>query len=209
MFKYIKYHCSTVYKFSFTFLGILWNILSIKKYINAKDNRNVLDHYKLLDIDEIRKDLENKRRDGTFAVLMENFEGSLTISTVIRSTNAFNGVCMYYMGRKKIDSRGCVGCQNYTDIIYLTNYDELKKLKEIYTFVALENNIPNCESLYTFKFPEKPLFIIGSESKGITKETLNMCDYFVKIDQVGSVRSLNAATSATVIMYEFNRNKNL
>ena len=206
MIEKIKPYFFIIIKLFISLIGTIWNIFSIKKTI---DNRNVLDHYKLLDIDEIRKDLENKRRDGTFAVLMENFEGSLTISTLIRSTNAFNGACMYYMGRKRIDTRGCVGCQNYTDIIYLSDYKQLAELKNKYTFVALENNIAGCESLYTFKFPGNPLFIIGSESKGISKETLELCEYFVKIDQVGSVRSLNAAQAGTIVMYEYNRNKKL
>ena len=83
----------------YVFWKVLRNFLTIIG-VAKFDNRNVLDHYKLLDIDEIKLDLENKRRDGTFGVLMENFEGSLTISTVIRSTNAFNGACMYYMGKK-------------------------------------------------------------------------------------------------------------
>ena len=180
-----------------------WNIF--RSIFGRVDNRNILDHYKLLDHDEIVKDLERKRNDGTFAVLMENFEGSLTISTVIRSANCFNTAQMYYIGKKKIDPRGCVGCQNYTGITHLKNYDELKKLKKIYTFVALENNISGCVSLYSFKFPKNPLFIIGSESTGISKPTLNMCDHFVKIDQEGSCRSLNAAVAGSIIMYEFNR----
>jgi tRNA G18 (ribose-2'-O)-methylase SpoU len=172
-----------------------------------KDNRNVLDHYKLLDHEDIIKDLEKKRKNGTFAVLMENFEGSLTISTVIRSANCFNSAHMYYMGRKKIDSRGCVGTQNYTYITYLNDYFELEQLKEKYTFVGIENNVPGCVSLYNFKFPENPLFIIGSESTGISEQTLSMCDHLVKIDQEGSCRSLNAAVAAGIIMYQYRRSR--
>jgi tRNA G18 (ribose-2'-O)-methylase SpoU len=191
------------------FLSFLWslckNFLIKTGLINLIDGRNVSDYYKLLDADEIRKDLERRRRDGTFAVLMENFEGSLTISTVIRSANAFNTEHMYYMGRKKIDTRGCVGCQNYTDISYLSNIDELKKLKEKYTFIGLENNISGCQNLHTFNFPKNPLFIIGSESAGISKPVLALCDHLVKIEQVGSVRSLNAAVAGSIIMYEWSR----
>jgi TrmH family RNA methyltransferase len=80
-----------------------------------------------------------------------------------------------------------------------------KGVKKNYTFIGLENNVPGCESLYTFKFPKNPLFIIGSESTGISKRTLNMCDHIVFIEQEGSCRSLNAAVAGSIIMYEWSR----
>lgn len=47
--------------------------------------------------------------------------------------------------------------------------------------------------------------IIGSEGNGISKKTLEKCDFIVKVPMVGSVSSLNASVSAALLMYEVYR----
>lgn len=47
--------------------------------------------------------------------------------------------------------------------------------------------------------------IIGSEGKGISKKTVEKCDFTVKIPMVGTVSSLNASVSAALLMYEVYR----
>lgn len=47
--------------------------------------------------------------------------------------------------------------------------------------------------------------IIGNEGNGISKKTLEKCDFTVRIPMVGSVTSLNASVSAALLMYEVYR----
>lgn len=172
----------------------------------ANDTRNILDKYK----DErlvkwttelIREDLQSKA--FPYAVLMENFQGDFNLSSVIRSTNAFNGREVFFLGNKQWDRRGTVGTHHYTDVKRLKNRDELLKLKDTYTFVALENTVPSSVSLGDFEWPHAPLLILGEEGVGITPETLSLCDHYVFIPQFGSVRSLNAAVAGSIAMNDF------
>ncbi len=50
--------------------------------------------------------------------------------------------------------------------------------------------------------------IMGSEEDGVSKEYIKMCDDKVKIPMFGTIESLNVAASATVVMYEINRQRN-
>jgi len=49
--------------------------------------------------------------------------------------------------------------------------------------------------------------IMGSEENGVSSEYLKMCDKKVKIPMFGTIESLNVAVSASVVMYEVNRQR--
>ncbi len=173
---------------------------------SSNDNRNIADRYKhdrlvKWTTEMIKSDLQQK--SFPFAVMMENFVGDFNLSSVLRSCNAMNGREMFYLGRKQYDRRGTVGTHHYTDLINVKTREELLKLKERYTFVALENSVAQAEAIYDFVWPENPLIIIGEEGVGITPETLALCDKFVFIPQYGSVRSLNAAVAGSIAMNDF------
>ena len=50
-------------------------------------------------------------------------------------------------------------------------------------------------------------FMIGNEGNGLSDEIANLADTYIKIPMEGSVESLNAAISATLLMYETNRQR--
>lgn len=57
-------------------------------------------------------------------------------------------------------------------------------------------------SIYEQDFREPCCFFIGNEGNGLTKELAAQADRFIRIPMQGKVESLNAATAATVLMYE-------
>lgn len=50
-------------------------------------------------------------------------------------------------------------------------------------------------------------FLIGNEGNGLSEEIASCADTYIKIPMEGQVESLNAAISATVLMYEANRQR--
>ena len=50
-------------------------------------------------------------------------------------------------------------------------------------------------------------FLIGNEGNGLTDEITALADYKIKIPMKGKVESLNAAVSATILMYETMRQR--
>lgn len=168
------------------------------------DSRNVKDEYKNLPNSEI-KSLIREKSFG-FAIMMSHIRGDYNFGSIIRSANAFGAEKVFYYGKKKFDPRLSCGVKNYTDVIYLSNFEDILKLKKEYSFVGLEqhhNSIP----LFSFdwKTDKTPLIIIGEESQGLQEDVLKLCDYIVEIQMFGSVRSLNAAVSGSIAMSEFVR----
>ena len=167
-------------------------------------NRNVLDKYKGMSANEIKDDLQKNAH--SFAVMMEQWKGDFNISTMIRNANAFNAKEVFYIGKKRWDRRGAVGTHHYTPVNFLKSYEELILLKQLYTFVGIDNNIPETSELTSFDWTaleKPPLMIFGEEKEGLTEKTLKLCDYVVEIPQYGSVRSLNVGTSSGIIMYDY------
>ena len=165
--------------------------------------RNVVDKYKPMTLDQIRQDLSKTK--NPISVCMEHWKGDFNISTLIRNANAFNVEKVYYLGKKRFDRRGAVGSHHYIDFEHLSNgVSDLTSLKEKYTFVAIDNNIPNTQKLSEFswnKLEKPPLVFFGEEGVGLTDEVLNLCDYRVEIEQYGSVRSMNVGTSSGLVLY--------
>jgi len=163
--------------------------------------RNVIDEYKPLSVEEIRKELRQKAHP--FSALMEHWKGDFNVATMIRNANAFNASEVFYLGRRHIDRRGCVGAHHYVDLRHLNDYNDLLALKKKYVFVALDNNVDGCVPMESFEWPTNSLMIFGEEGEGITPRLLKLCDYIVYIPQFGSVRSLNVGTSSGTAMYDY------
>ena len=56
-------------------------------------------------------------------------------------------------------------------------------------------------------YPGGCAFLIGNEGKGLTDETAELADAYIRIPMEGEVESLNAAVSAALLMYETNRQR--
>ena len=163
---------------------------------------NVLDRFKGKEVAEIKASL--KTTASPVAVLMTQLQGDFNFGSVIRSSNNFNVSAVYYYGNKHFDKRSACGTFNYTDVIHLANLDQLMELKSQYRFVALDNNISrSVQPINEYKWETKSLIIIGEESIGIAPYILDICDDFVEIPSLGSVRSLNAAVAGSIALYDY------
>jgi len=161
---------------------------------------NVRDQFKDKSKEEIIDVLNNTK--SPFSVLMSQIVGDFNIGSVFRTANAFNAKELFYFGKKKIDRRGCVGVYNYTPITHLSSHEEILALKSKYRFVALEQT-SNSVMINNYSWHDNSLIIIGEEGYGLTKEILDMCDDFVEIPMMGTVRSFNAAVAGSIAMYDF------
>ena len=65
----------------------------------------------------------------------------------------------------------------------------------------------NGSSIYETDLRQPAAFLIGNEGAGLTNEVSRQVDSLLKIPMKGEVESLNAAASATVIMYETMRQR--
>ena len=173
-------------------------------------NRNVADKYKHQLNDEIRADLQKNRSQCVNIFI--NLSGDFNKGSAIRSHNAFLGKEVYIVGRRKYDVRGTVGTFHFENVFHADNLREVidKLHSEGYTIFAVDNIEKfNPENIMDVELPIKSAFVYGEEGDGLSEEHIQMCDRMVYIRQYGSVRSLNVASAATVIMYEYTKQYNM
>ena len=73
-----------------------------------------------------------------------------------------------------------------------------------FTIVGVEQTA-NSSTLSNFQFPEKVVLLIGSEQEGITPAYLQHVDLCLEIPQFGTIRSLNAHVTASIVIWEYTR----
>jgi tRNA G18 (ribose-2'-O)-methylase SpoU len=172
---------------------ITFPIMSMKMNVQSK--------YAEWSVDLIKEDVQ--RNTLPYACLMSHVEGDFNMSTAVRNANAFGCKELFYFGGKRWDKRGSVGTHHYSLVTHLKDMDAIKALKSQYRFVAIECNIErNCVSLFDYKIEPNTMFIFGEESKGLSDEMLDLCEDYVYIPMIGSVRSLNVGTASGILMAE-------
>lgn len=171
----------------------------------ACDPRNVVDHYKHMENELIKGDLE-KKRNKNLSILCVNIINDFNIASCIRASNAFVCQTIYIFGNKKYDRRGCVGSYMFENIKYIDNLDSLKILFKEFSNIISVDNISTAKSLVDFKwdFDGKTLLILGQESIGVPGEILELSTDTLYIPQFGSVRSLNVAQACAITLYDYN-----
>ncbi|MGI9176879.1 MAG: TrmH family RNA methyltransferase [Pirellulales bacterium] len=75
---------------------------------------------------------------------------------------------------------------------------------EGYEIVGLEQTT-HSESLFAFPFVSKTVLVIGNERTGLDQDELDRLDRVAEIPMAGLPHSLNAATSASIAVYEYCR----
>lgn len=63
------------------------------------------------------------------------------------------------------------------------------------------------QNVLTIDFAKPTVMLIGNEGNGLSKTTIAACDTCVTIPMLGRAESLNAATSAAILMWEMVRGK--
>ncbi|MDE6026147.1 MAG: RNA methyltransferase [Lachnospiraceae bacterium] len=149
--------------------------------------------------------------ENPFILIIERLQDPGNMGTIIRSAEAagVSGI-MLSQGCADIYSpkvvRSTMGSLFRMPVFLSENLpddiDSLKK-KDITVYGAHLNG----DSMYSMDFTRPVAFLIGNEGKGLSEDTGNAADFLLKIPMRGSVESLNAAVSASIIAYEVLRQR--
>ena len=90
-------------------------------------------------------------------------------------------------------------------IVRMGNLNQsIMKLKDIGFWIA-GLAMDGDQKLWELEIDRPLAFVLGNEGSGISKKTLEHCDYKINIPMANNVESLNASVSAALISYEWRR----
>lgn len=194
----------------------------IKKDYDEKNNNNfnVRPDLKGKTLEEL-KDISKKDRSN-FEVMLLNITGDLNFGMIIRTSHLLGAKKVIVLGRRRLDKRATVGAENYQKVErhdglnedLTINKEEFFKLiekKKTYFPVFVEIGGENLKEVkWKNKIPKKstPIFIFGNENRGISDEIMNEAKkrnmgIVISIPQKGVLKSLNVATAASMILWDY------
>ncbi len=176
---------------------------------NQKQDQGVAVDLKLSGYQELDSYIEEMHQTKTQQrelIALDNVTNPQNLGMIIRSVCASNidGLLVPRKGCAKLDSlviKASAGTLFKAKIIRCEDLSEaLKRLKQSNAkVVGLDASAPS--TLGELSDDGARVFVLGNESEGLSKETKDLCDNFVKIPMFNQVESLNVAVTASLIAF--------
>lgn len=166
------------------------------------DRRNVEDKYRYWTVEAIKEDLDTHRVD--LHVAIENWQHDLNIGTIVRSANAFNVAAVHIIGKRHWNRRGAMVTDRYLDIYHHSTVEDFVRAVAGRSIVAIDN-LPGALPLTEVTLPEHAVLVFGGEGPGLSEKMRQASEMMVKIEQLGSTRSVNVGVAAGIVMYQWLR----
>ncbi|KTS70283.1 rRNA methyltransferase [Microbacterium testaceum] len=168
------------------------------------DRRNVVDEYRYWTMEAIVADLDAKRHP--FHVAIENWQHDLNIGSIVRSANAFLAAEVHIIGKRRWNRRGAMVTDRYQHVRHHEDVDAFTAwARDAGLPVIAIDNVDGSVPVDRADLPEACVLLFGQEGPGLSPEALAAASAVVEITQYGSTRSINAASAAAVVMYEWCR----
>lgn len=146
-------------------------------------------------------------------VVLENIRSAYNVGSVFRTSDAFLIEAIYITGysarppHKEI-KKTALGAEDTVSWKHFASAKEaIEDLRsQDYQIFAVEQ-VSNSVKLHEWnrKADEKTAVIFGNEVSGVEQSTIELCDGYVEIPQLGMKHSLNIATAAGVVLWELVR----
>ncbi len=149
------------------------------------------------------------RIPGGFLLVLDGVQDPGNVGTILRSAEAFGADCVLlaegcadpYLYKTVRASMGSVFRQPFM-IVKRGELAAMKERGEIVLVVADTRAERTLESV-----PGAACVVVGSEGGGVSRELKEAADFSVKIPMAGRCESLNAAVSASIILWEHCRTR--
>ena len=152
------------------------------------------------------------RGDTTHLLVLESIQDPGNLGTMLR-TGEGAGISGVIMNQTTVDLFNPKTIRSTMGSIYRMPFFVTKDLEE--TILELKKQgirvyAAHLKGTMSYDEPDykgPTAFMIGNEGNGLSDEIADLADTYIKIPMEGQVESLNAAISATLLMYEANRQR--
>lgn len=150
--------------------------------------------------------------EHTHLLILENIQDPGNLGTMFRTAEGA-GVTGIIMNQTCVDLFSPKTIRSTMGSIYRVPFYVTKHLKDTICEIKRQNvaiyaaHLKGRKNYDTFHYRSGCAFLIGNEGAGLTAETSNQADDYLRIPMEGSLESLNAAMAAGILMYEVNRQR--
>ena len=149
--------------------------------------------------------------DSDFIVILDHLEDPHNFGAIIRTCECAGIKNIIIPKDRSVSVNDTVvkvsaGAIEHVKIIMVSNLvNSINKLKDMGYFIYSADM--DGENYRNVDFASKKALVIGNEGKGISKIVLDNSDVIVSIPMKGCINSLNASTSAGILIYGMMKNE--
>ena len=151
------------------------------------------------------------KQPDALLLFLENIQDPGNLGTMMRTAEGA-GVTGIIMSRDTVDIYNPKVIRSTMGAIFRVPFVIADSLPEV-IFQLKQNGVSvyaghlKGDVFYKQDYRDGSAFLIGNEGNGLTDEITALADHKIKIPMKGKVESLNAAVSATILMYETMRQR--
>lgn len=178
-----------------------------KKVSDTKTPQGILLVCEMLD----KPKIDGKMKKNQPWLVLEKISDPGNMGTIFRSADAL-GANLLLVG-ETVDPyspkvvRSAMGALFHVPFLMMATADEalfFLKEKKIFSYAAVPNE-KRALLLSKTSFSGNEAVWIGNEGHGLDLKTIELCDALLTIDMCGCAESLNAATAASIILWELSK----
>lgn len=183
-------------------------------------HQGVMAHAKPYQYSTVTDILKYAERDAeanngsALVVLLDHITDSGNLGAVARSVEVIGASGLIIPGKRSVSVtaatyKSSAGAINHVHCAQATNLSSaIERLKKEGFWVAGASEHAQ-HTVWEAPMYGKLALVMGNESEGLARLTMERCDFLVKLPQAGQVGSLNVAQACTAIMYEWMRQVNV
>ncbi|MBY0518269.1 MAG: hypothetical protein K2P81_15270 [Bacteriovoracaceae bacterium] len=141
---------------------------------------------------------------------LEEVENPHNLGAIVRSAAHFGVKALFLIGKNVNWQNGAFyrtaeGGAEAVAIYPVDSWVELHELTKKLDLTMMATAGQKGDPLYEIDLPERSLFVMGAEGKGLSQEAFKRAKYLINIPGSGLVESLNVSTATAVILGEWYR----
>ncbi len=150
----------------------------------------------------LREQLDARRLP--YGIAVWNLTKEWNIGNLLRTANAFLAGEIILIGREEFDDTGSARVHRFERMHHVPDRETFLRYadEQDYETVAVEID-PEAVVLPEFRYPRKPLFVLGSELEGLPPELMQSAQHKVMIPQYGLIPCLNVNISCSIVLYDY------
>ena len=143
-----------------------------------------------------------------FVLVLDQLKAGFNVGKIFRSAEAFGAAAVHLINIEPFDPSPAKGSFRKVPAVFHDNFADCHTAlyAQNYEFLILDPE--GATSLCETELPRKSAFVLGHEEFGFSFDTGDYEDLrSLTIPQFGSVQSLNVSIAASVVMYEYVRQR--
>lgn len=161
----------------------------------------------------IKKNQNNQiETNSDYILALDSLQDPGNMGTIIRTADSAN-INQIIINKTTVDPYSPKVIRSTMGAIYRTNIIEVEDLKATLKemkskgFQIITTDLKATQSIYDINYNNKTVVVIGNEANGVSQEILQTADKKVIIPMLGKTESLNASIAASIMIYEYVRQK--